>query len=192
MKRLIVLAILLVPSAADGLRAVARTPDTPTVLTNAGEDGDNRRISSDRMATPERAEADARAKLARAVRAWLAETANIPRARPATEEIVASMIRGIETEEVARPYGPMFVRSITADFSPAVRERFVRDYEHEVAGRRLAILASVLTFVLFCLGTFAGYIRADEATRGYYTNSLRLAATAGVGAAGVMLYRVLA
>jgi hypothetical protein len=37
----------------------------------------------------------------------------------------------------------------------------------------------------------SGYIRADEATRGYYTNRLRLAAVAGLGVAGVAAYRFL-
>ena len=36
------------------------------------------------------------------------------------------------------------------------------------------------------------YIRADEATRGYYTIRLRLVAAAAVGAAGVVIYRMLA
>jgi transposase len=47
-------------------------------------------------------------------------------------------------------------------------------------------------FVLTCLAAFAGYIRADEATRGYYTNWLRALAAAGVGASGVLIYQLLA
>ena len=44
----------------------------------------------------------------------------------------------------------------------------------------------------FGLGAVSGYIRADEATKGYYTRRLRMLAAAGVGAAGVILYRMVA
>ena len=57
--------------------------------------------------------------------------------------------------------------------------------------RRLAVLGGVLGFVLACLAALAGYIRADEATKGYYTHWLRLVAAAGVGASGVVIYRLL-
>jgi hypothetical protein len=42
------------------------------------------------------------------------------------------------------------------------------------------------------LGALSSYIRADEATRGYYTNRLRMLAAAGVGAAGVIIYQMMA
>ncbi len=53
-------------------------------------------------------------------------------------------------------------------------------------------LGGSLGFVLICLAAISGYIRADEATKGYYTNRLRLLAAAGVGAAGVIVYRMVA
>jgi len=49
-----------------------------------------------------------------------------------------------------------------------------------------------LGFVLICLAAISGYIRTDEATKGYYTNRLRMLTAAGVGAAGVLIYQVLA
>jgi hypothetical protein len=58
--------------------------------------------------------------------------------------------------------------------------------------RRLGLLGGGLGFVLACLATVSGYIRADEATKGYYTNWLRLASATGVGAAGVLIYQMLA
>ena len=45
-------------------------------------------------------------------------------------------------------------------------------------------------FVLICLAAVSGYIRTDEATKGYYTNRLRMLAAAGVGAAGVVIYQM--
>ena len=53
-------------------------------------------------------------------------------------------------------------------------------------------LGGALGFVLICLAAVSGYIRADEATKGYYTNRLRMLAAAGVGAAGVILYKMVA
>ena len=53
-------------------------------------------------------------------------------------------------------------------------------------------LGGALAFVLICLGAVSGYIRADEATKGYYTNRLRMLAAAGVGAAGVVIYQMVA
>ena len=45
--------------------------------------------------------------------------------------------------------------------------------------------------MLACLAIFVTYVRADEATRGYFTNRLRLVALAAAGAAGYAVYRFL-
>ena len=45
-------------------------------------------------------------------------------------------------------------------------------------------LGGGLAVALAGLAVLTGYIRTDEATKGYYTNRLRLAAAAGLGAAG--------
>ncbi len=52
-------------------------------------------------------------------------------------------------------------------------------------------LGGGLALALVGLAVLSGYIKADEATKGYYTNRLRLAAAAGLGAAGVVAYRFL-
>ena len=52
-------------------------------------------------------------------------------------------------------------------------------------------LAGLLVFVLICLAAVSGYIRTDEATKGYYTNRLRMLAAAGVGAAGAAIYQMI-
>ena len=59
-----------------------------------------------------------------------------------------------------------------------------------MVGRRLVKLGGSLGFILICLAAISGYIRADEATKGYYTNRLRLLAAAGVGAGGVLVYQM--
>ena len=43
---------------------------------------------------------------------------------------------------------------------------------------------------MICLAAVSGYIRADEATKGYYTKRLRLLAAAAVGASGVLIYQI--
>ena len=81
--------------------------------------------------------------------------------------------------------------TITADFSEARKSEFLDLYKRQVAGQRLALLGGGLMVVLAGLAAISGYIRADEATKGYYTNRLRLLAVAGVGAACVAVYNVL-
>ena len=58
--------------------------------------------------------------------------------------------------------------------------------------RRLINLGGSLGFFLICLAAVSGYIRAAEATKGYYTNRLRILTAAGVGAAGVIIYQMFA
>ena len=74
--------------------------------------------------------------------------------------------------------------------SPEHRARFVKLYNRELVGRRLINLGGSLAFILMCLAAVSGYIRADEATKGYYTNRLRMLAAAGVGAGGVLIYQM--
>ena len=63
-------------------------------------------------------------------------------------------------------------------------------YNHELVGRRLDQARRLAGFILICLAAVSGYIRADEATKGYYTNRLRMLAAAGVGAGGVLIYQM--
>ncbi|MFO0954570.1 MAG: hypothetical protein U0835_26090 [Isosphaeraceae bacterium] len=65
----------------------------------------------------------------------------------------------------------------------------MRAYRHEQTVTKLGLVGGVLALVLALLATVSGYIRADEATKGYYTNRLRVAAGAALGAAGVVAYR---
>ena len=85
----------------------------------------------------------------------------------------------------------LYTAELTADFSPQRRAQLVEAYDHDLVRHRLTTLAAVLGFVLVCLAALSGYIRADEATKGYYTNRLRMLTAAGVGAAGVIVYRML-
>ena len=78
------------------------------------------------------------------------------------------------------------------DFSTTRRADFLAEYRRELAAARLQRLGGGLAVALVGLAVLSGYIKADEATKGYYTNRLRLLAGAGLGAAGVAAYRILA
>ncbi len=78
------------------------------------------------------------------------------------------------------------------DASPQRRTQLVEAYNHELVQRRLVNLGGTLAFILSCLAVVSGYIRTDEKTKGYYTNRLRMLAAAGFGAAGVIIYRMVA
>jgi hypothetical protein len=201
MKRLILLTLILSPMALHALRSshpsrpghhIGPRHPRPVLEATAIEPGQQRVIHSYPMATPERAREDADTALRKAVSDWLAKEERVPRRWKLPEPILTPAIQADPVEESTRDYGTVYVQTLRWNASPELRGRLVESYEREVAGRRLVTLGGVLGFVLVCLGAMAGYIRADEATKGYYTNRLRLAAAAGVGAAGVALYRFLA
>jgi hypothetical protein len=105
--------------------------------------------------------------------------------------MVDAMILGTTIEPVQKDYGKLYVARLTVDVSQPSRDGFVHAYQQQVVNRRLVLLGGGLGFLLTCLAALSGYIRADEVTRGYYTNRLRLLAAAGVGAAGMAIYRAL-
>ena len=84
----------------------------------------------------------------------------------------------------------MYITHLKLDTTPERRAQLVKLYNHELVGRRLINLGGSLAFILMCLAAVSGYIRADEATKGYYTNRLRMLAAAGVGAGGVLIYQM--
>ena len=148
-------------------------------------------VAGDPMTSRERARQNARAHLDRAVTRWLAES--LPaRWKPPAALVDALVVEG-RTEYVVVPkdYATLYQAVLHCDLSPGRLESFVRAYQDELAQRRLNALGIILAFVLTCLAALAGYIRADEATKGYYTNRLRAIAAATVGAAGAVAYKLL-
>jgi hypothetical protein len=152
----------------------------------------SRTVSSRLCATPERARADVRVQLEREVMDWL--TPDVPAHWQPPSPLVDRMVRDgvVRYQEIKKDYGMLHEATLRADFSTARRDAFLAAYQREVVGDRLAVLAGILGFVLVCLAALAGYIRADEATKGYYTHWLRAVAAAGVGASGVLVYQWLA
>jgi hypothetical protein len=150
-------------------------------------------------ATKERAVAEARKQLEADVAGWI-EEAGVPRDWTPSPRLIDAMIRETKIETVVKEddalykkYGhPLYVARLWVDASPASRATFVDAYHQQRVRQRLILFGGGLGFLLVCLGAVAGYIRADEATRGYYTNRLRLLAAAGVGAAGAAIYHMVA
>lgn len=146
-------------------------------------------IEGELSATVERAEQSAFEKLGDAVSAWVAP--EVPTTWKVPTATLKALVGNVEVTEVRKDYGTLYKAILRCDLSPSRRTEIVRTYESQVVARRLGVLGVILGFVLACLAALAAYIRADEATKGYYTNRLRLVAAAGVGAAGVLAYRVL-
>jgi hypothetical protein len=151
--------------------------------------GGLRTIKSAQKGDEKRAEADARLELNRAVATWLAP--EVPRSWAVPRNLLESLIIDRHNESVMHDYGELFVQGYRVDFSTPRRERIVQIYHRQFVHKRLLELGGGLGFVLVCLAALSGYIRADEATKGYYTNRLRLLAAAAVGGAGVMCYQLL-
>ncbi len=137
-----------------------------------------------------RAEAQARRQLREAVAAWL--DPEVPRSWNAPDHLVNSLVVDTQFEPEVKPYGTMYVARLKYDASPDRRAKLVEVYNRQLVGRRLLTLGGSLSFILICLAAVSGYIRADEATKGYYTKRLRLLAAAGVGAGGVLIYQMIA
>jgi len=141
-------------------------------------------------ATEERALADARRKLEAEVRSWL--DPQVPLSWRPPGHLVDELVREARTTPEIKDYGTVYTATLSVDLSLPRRERFLEAYREEVVASRLMKLGGGFAFILACLGAASGYIRADEATKGYYTNTLRVVAAAGVGASGFILYRMLA
>jgi hypothetical protein len=141
-------------------------------------------------ATKERAVADARRQLRDDVASWL--DPEVPRSWvPSVRMLDAMVVQGPELKTVQKSYGELFEATLTVDASAQRRTALVAVYDRQLVERRLATLGATLVFILICLAAVSGYIRADEATKGYYTNRLRMLAAAGVGASGVIIYHMI-
>lgn len=142
-------------------------------------------------ATKERAVDDARQFLRNNVTDWLEP--EVPRSWAVPQNLLDAMVVAEpRVKSIEKPYGEIFEATLTVDKSPGRRSAIIAIYNRQLVERRLISLGAALAFILVCLAAISGYIRADEATKGYYTNRLRMLAAAGVGASGVILYHMMA
>jgi hypothetical protein len=149
-----------------------------------------RKVVGRLSATEDRAKDDARRQLREDVTAWLGP--EIGRSWRPSERQLDAMVVAVRVSPEVKPYATVYAAEIDADFSAARRDELLRSHRQAVVRDRILKLAGLLGFVLICLAAVSGYIRTDEATKGYYTNRLRMLAAAGVGAAGVAIYHVIA
>ena len=149
-----------------------------------------RTIAGRLSATEDRARDDVRRQLEREVTDWL--TPEVPSHWTPPSHAINAMILDTQIKPIVRDYGTVYEATVEADFSTDRRDDIRSLYQRELVGQRLTVLGGSLGFILACLAALAGYIRADEATKGYYTPWLRAVAAAGVGASGVLIYQLLA
>ena len=116
----------------------------------------------------------------------------VPHSWTPPDALLDAMVIGEpRVKAIEKPYGEVFEATLTVDISPQRRTALIEVY-NSTTGRAAtcSVLGATLAFILICLAAISGYIRADEATKGYYTNRLRMLAAAGVGASGVILYHM--
>lgn len=141
-------------------------------------------------ATEARAKEDARLQLVKTVRERIGTA--VPSSWPIPDPLLDRMVVGEpEVTKVEKDYGTMYEATLVVDAAPERFAAITEAHRHEERLKRLAVLGGGLAFLLVGLGTFSGYLRANEATKGYYTNKLRLAAAAGLGATGFAIYQAL-
>jgi hypothetical protein len=142
-----------------------------------------------RSATEERAVSEARAVLQAKLVQQLAPEVSDAWIPPA--HLVDPLITSTRITPINKDYGTIYQAELKASLSPQHRAELIKAYNREVVKHRLVTFGGSLAFVLVCLAVISGYIRADEATKGYYTRRLQMLAAAGVGAAGVILYNIM-
>lgn len=155
-------------------------------------------------ASEERAKQDLRLAVERAVTDWLA--ADVATSWKVPAKVLDGMVRDSYTQQITKnliapdakptPETPeldglytLYRSGRKLDFSAGRKARIVAMYRQELANQRLQRLGGGLILALATLAIASGYIKADETTKGYYTNRLRLLAVAGLGAAGAVAYR---
>ena len=88
-------------------------------------------------------------------------------------------------ETVQKDYGTLYITHLKLDTRPERRALLVQTYNHELVGRPARQARWQPGIHPICLAAAVSrYIRADEATKGYYTNRLRMLAAVGKGACG--------
>ena len=139
-------------------------------------------VAGEISATEERAKAEVRRKLRAEVVKWL--DPDVPNAWSCPQSLLDSLILQTHITPHVKDYGTLFVAELTVDSSRSRRAALIDTYNRELVARRMVTLSGLLAFVLVCLAAVSGYIRADEATKGYYTNWLRMLVAAGVAQPG--------
>ncbi|HTU21175.1 MAG TPA: hypothetical protein VMG10_24185 [Gemmataceae bacterium] len=81
-----------------------------------------------------------------------------------------------EDKEFEQPMGTMKVVKMQLDITARQASEFQKQAQHERMKERQKLSLLVVLGVVCLLGVVGGYLRLEEATKGYYTRWLRLAA----------------
>jgi hypothetical protein len=157
-------------------------------------------LTGRRYATPQQALDDALRQAAEEARNYLQQAAPRPvqwkvplsfvQDRLVQDQFVSQVdwdAEGVDSPPFAEP---MYQAHVLVELTPAKRDALLRMWREEVLGERIRWLAAGSAFVLVLLATLAGYLRLDEATRGYYSGRLKLVAVVVVGVAALVLLRL--
>jgi hypothetical protein len=177
------------PHAPVGVQGPKPLREVAPPATTTSAPGQTRSVAGQISATEERAKNDASIALERDVRGWL--DPEVPHSWAPPAGLLQAMVQKTDIKTVPKEYGPMYVAELTYDSTPSRRNSLIETYNRQLVRHRLTVLGGTLALVLIALAAISGYIRADEATKGYYTNRLRVLTAAGVGAAGAVLYQML-
>jgi hypothetical protein len=149
-------------------------------------------IVSERWATKEAARADALEKAAARAESFAAEAE--PRLRntwPVPTWFVQDHLlrEPIYFEEIDWTYGPLYRGHLLLDLSPEKRELILSHWHAAIVKTRMNQIGAGMGFLLVCIMTLLGYLRLDDATRGYYTRWLATGALAVVGGSAAAIYQ---
>ena len=97
----------------------------------------------------------------------------------------------VEEIEAVSPdwhFGPMYRAHLLIDLAPAKRDVLLATWHGEVLHERLGQIGGGAAFIFICLVTLFGYLRLDDATRGYYSKWLITGAATLVAGSAAVLY----
>jgi hypothetical protein len=103
--------------------------------------------------------------------------------------IDAPQLKQIEKPQPDRPEGrSAFEARVKVEITPRSLEEMSKEARQDRMGDRQALLARLLAGAVALLLVTTGYLRLEDATRGYYTTLLRLAAAGVVALVGAGLW----
>jgi hypothetical protein len=146
--------------------------------------------TSELWATPERARDDALEQARDVARQFAAESEAAPRSdwRVPLRVVEDELLQNEYIEKVDRTFGTMYRAHLLLALSPDKRETVLAEWNRSLAEHRLVQLGGGLGFLLVCLSAWLGYLRLDDATRGYYTPWLVALALGIVAGSGALVY----
>jgi hypothetical protein len=181
------------PQSVDVLQQPAASSSAPAWVGTTGTRAGNvvtEVVEGELYATPDDANNDALEKASRLARAYLAQSLGdkvhgweVPAAYVNDATIAARFV-----EPVQRDYGTMYRTHLLMELTPEHRLDLEHLWRHQVVRARIGSAVGGLGLIVLVLATAAGYLKLDDATRGYYSGRLKLAALAVLtgGAATVL------